>query len=95
MADPDVSTCPFFCMNIANITQVRLITRLENRREFTQMADFDGEISMERIRRNQLQDQGGPEGVPVLMGDKPTDVLEIKFRVPLRLGTWLQVQNYR
>jgi hypothetical protein len=44
---------------------------------------------------NQRQDRGGAEGVPVLMGDKPTDVLETKFRVPLRLGTWLQVQIYR
>lgn len=30
-------------MNVANIAQVRLITRLRNKSEFTQMADFEGE----------------------------------------------------
>ena len=31
------------CINVANIAQVRLITRLKNQSEFTQMADFEGE----------------------------------------------------
>ena len=31
------------CMNVANIAQVRLITRLRNKSEFTQMVGFEGE----------------------------------------------------
>jgi hypothetical protein len=30
-------------MNVANVAQVRLITRLKNQSEFTQIADFGGE----------------------------------------------------
>ena len=35
------------CMNVANIAQVRLITRLKSQSEFTQIADFEEETVME------------------------------------------------
>ena len=40
-----------FCMNVANIAQVRLIDTLKNQSELTQMADFEGENVEESVTR--------------------------------------------